>query len=209
MQCVRRCMNLNKTEKEFIRAIVKYDGKARSLADVLNKSRLLEKRGIGIVQHYDKNIIFLRKDIYEERFDRNGLGYVVGLLSLIDTLIKKKYITMIPFVTDDILVIGAKESKRLRPEFISVNDNEGICLADRNENWFDASNHQKYWPCTFTDNELYLGNIFNAYSVSEGLRTLVKNNFKSAEEIRFIKQQRLTWISIAVAAVLGLLGIIF
>lgn len=106
-------MNLNKTDKEFIRAIVKYDGKAQSLADVLNKSRLLEKRGIGIVQHCGKNIIFLRKDIYEEWFDRNGLGYVAGLLSIIDTLIKKKYITMIPFVTDDILVIGAKNQNGL------------------------------------------------------------------------------------------------
>lgn len=203
-------MNLNKTDKEFIRAIVKYDGKAQSLADVLNKSRLLEKRGIGIVQHYDKNIIFLRKDIYEEWLDRNGLGYVVGLLSLIDTLIKKKYITMIPFVTDDILVIGAKESKRLRPEFISVNGNETICLADRNENWFDASNPQKYWPCTFTDNELHIGSLFNvAFSVNEELRTLVKNNFKSAEEIRFLKQQWATWISITVAFGFGLLGIIF
>lgn len=200
-------MNLNKTEKEFIRAIIKYDGKAQSLADVLNKSRLLEKRGIGIVQHYDKNIIFLRKDIYEEWLDRNGLGYVVGLLSLIDTLIKKKYITMIPFVTDDILVIGAKESKRLRPEFISVNGNETICLADRNENWVDASNPQKYWPCTFTDNELHIGSIFNvAFSVNEELRTLVKNNFKSEEEIRFSKQQWATWISIAVAIAIGLLG---
>lgn len=202
-------MNLNKTDKEFIRAIIKYDGKAQSLADVLNKSRLLEKRGIGIVQHYDKNIIFLRKDIYEEWFDRNGLGYVVGLLSLIDTLIKEKYIKLVSSVTDNILVVGAKKSRMVCLDFISVNDNETICLADRNENWFDAYNHQMYWPCKFTDDELYLGNIFNAYSVSEGLRTLVKNNFKSAEEIRFIKQQRLTWISIAVAAVLGLLGIIF
>lgn len=203
-------MNLNKTDKEFIRAIIKYDGKAQSLADVLNKSRLLEKRGIGIVQHYDKNIIFLRKDIYEECFDRNGLGYVAGLLSLIDTLIKKKYITMIPFVTDDILVIGAKESKWLRPEFISVNGNETIWLADRNENWFDASNPQKYWPCKFTDDDLHIENIFNvAFSVNEELRTLVKNNFKSAEEIRFLKQQWATWISITVAFGFGLLGIIF
>ena len=69
---------------------------------------------------------------------------------------------------------------------------------------------KKYWPCKFTDNELNIGDIFNvAFSVNEELRTLVKNNFKSAEEIRFIKQQRLTWISIAVAAVLGILGIIF
>lgn len=202
-------MNLNKTDKEFIRAIVKYDGKAQSLADVLNKSRLLEKRGIGIVQHYDKNIIFLRKDIYEEWFDRNGLGYVEELLSLIDTLIKEKYIKLVSSVTDNILVVGAKKSRMICLDFISVNDNKTICLADRNENWFDSYNHQMYWPCKFTDDELYLGNIFNAYSVSEGLRTLVNNNFKSAEEIRFIKQQRLTWISIAVAAVLGLLGIIF
>lgn len=203
-------MNLNKIDKEFIRAIIKYDGKAQSLADVLNKSRLLEKRGIGIVLHCGKNIIFLRKDIYEERFYRNGLGYVVGLLSLIDTLIKKKYITMIPFVTDDILVIGAKESKWLRPEFISVNDNEVIWLADRNENWFDASNPQKYWPCKFTDDDLHIENIFNvAFSVNEELRTLVKNNFKSAEEIRFLNQQWATWISITVAFGFGLLGIIF
>lgn len=203
-------MNLNKTDKEFIRSIVEYDGKAQSLADVLNNSQLLEKRGIGIVRHCGKNIIFLRKDIYEEWFNRNGLGYVAGLLSLIDTLIKKKYITMIPFVTDDILVIGAKESKWLRPDFISVNDNEVICLTDRNENWFDASNPQKYWPCTFTDDDLHIGNIFNvAFSVNEELRTLVKNDFKSEEEIRFKKQQWATWFSIAMAFVIGLLGIIF
>lgn len=203
-------MNLNKTDKEFIRAIVKYDGKAQSLADVLNKSRLLEKRDIGIVQYCNKNIIFLRKDIYEEWLDRNGLGYVVGLLSLIDTLIKKKYITMIPVITDDILVIGAKESRWLRREIISVNDNEAICVADRNENWFDASDPQKYWPCTFADDELHIGSIFNvAFSVNEELRTLVKNDFKSEEEIRFKKQQRLTWFSIVAATAIGLLGIIF
>lgn len=203
-------MNLNKTDKEFIRAIVEYDGKAQSLADVLNNSRLLEKRGIGIVRHCGKNIIFLRKDIYEEWFDRNGLGYVAGLLSIIDTLIKKKYIMMIPFVTDDILVIGAKKSRMVCLDFISVNDNETICLADRNVNWFDAFNHQKYWPCTFTDNELHIGSIFNvAFSVNGELRTLVKNNFKSEEEIRFSKQQWATWISIAVAFGFGLLGIIF
>lgn len=104
-------MNLNKTDKEFIRAIIKYDGKAQSLADVLNKSRLLEKRGIGIVLHCGKNIIFLRKDIYEEWFDRNGLGYVEELLSLIDTLIKEKYIKLVSSVTDNILVVGAKNQE--------------------------------------------------------------------------------------------------
>ena len=51
------------TEKEFISALIKYEGKAKSLAEVLNKSKLLEKRGIGIVQNGEKNIIFLKKRI--------------------------------------------------------------------------------------------------------------------------------------------------
>ena len=98
-------MILNHTEKEFISAIITYEGKTKSLAEVLNKSKLLERRGIGIVQYGGKNIIFLRKDLYDDWFHNGGLGYVVELLSLIDTLIKKKYIVMIPFCTDNILMV--------------------------------------------------------------------------------------------------------
>lgn len=56
-------MIFNSTEKEFISAIITYEGKAKSLAEVLNKSKLLEKKGIGIVQYGGKNIVF-----FEERF---------------------------------------------------------------------------------------------------------------------------------------------
>ena len=50
-------MTFKKTEKEIIKAIIKYEGQAKSLAEVLNKSKLLEKKGIGIVQYGGKNII--------------------------------------------------------------------------------------------------------------------------------------------------------
>ena len=187
-------MTFKKTEKEIIKAIVKYDGKAKSLAEVFNKSQLLEKKGIGIVQYGGKNMVFLRKDLYDDWFHNDGLGYIAELLSLIDTLIKQKYLVMIPFCTEETLVIGAQESRWLKPEVILVNGNEYICVADRMENWFSATREQKYWPCAYSEREL---------------RELVKHNFKSEEEVRFIKQQRLTWISIAVAAAIGLLGIIF
>ena len=143
-------MILNHTEKEFISAITTYEGKAKSLAEVLNKSKLLERRGIGIVQYGGKNIIFLRKDLYDDWFHNDGLGYVVELLSLIDTLIKKKYIIMIPFCTDNVLVIGTEDSRWLRPELISVHENEFITLVDRMENWLDALGNQLYWPCEVT-----------------------------------------------------------
>lgn len=203
-------MTFKKTEKEIIKAIVEYDGKAKSLAEVFNKSQLLEKKGIGIVQYGGKNMVFLRKDLYDDMFHNNGLGYIAELLSLIDTLIRQKYLVMIPFCTESTLVIGAEESRWLKPEIILVNGNEHICVADRMENWFSATREQKYWPYKYSERELPIGNTFNmAFSVSQELRELVKHNFKSEEEVRFIKQQRLTWISIAVAAAIGLLGIIF
>ena len=40
-------------------------------------------------------------------------------------------------------------------------------------------------------------------------KDLVKNKFKSDEQRRFAKQQLITWISIGVSALLGILGIIF
>lgn len=203
-------MTYKKTEKEIIKAIVQYDGKAKSLAEVLNKSKLLEKRGIGIVQYGGNNIIFLDKDRYDDWEDTEGMGYVAELLSLIDTLIKQKYLVMIPFCTDDTLVIGAEESKWSRPDVIVVNGVEQICVAERYEIWLDAKGEPKYWPHVFSERELPIGNTFNTvFSVSQELRELVKHRFRSEEEVRFRKQQWLTWISIAVATAIGVLGIIF
>lgn len=203
-------MTFKNTEKEIIKAIVKYEGQAKSLAEVLNKSKLLEKKGIGIVQYGGKNMIFLKKEVYDDWFHNDGLGYVAELLSLIDTLAKRKYIVLIPFCTNHTLVIGTENAKWLKPEVISVNGNEFICLEDRCENWLDSSGGQKYWPCKYTERELPIGNTFyTAFSVSQELRELVKHDFKTEEEIRFRKQQRLTWISIILATLIGLLGIMF
>ena len=47
------------------------------------------------------------------------------------------------------------------------------------------------------------------FTVSQELKDLVKNNFKSEEDIRFRKQQKLTWVSIIFATIVGLLGIMY
>jgi hypothetical protein len=51
--------------------------------------------------------------------------------------------------------------------------------------------------------------LHSDYCVSEELKDLVTKDFKTDEEIRFAKQQLATWVSIAVAILLGILGIIF
>lgn len=201
--------NWKDSEKEIIKAIVKYDGKAESLAEVFNKSKLLEKRGIGIVQHGGKNMIFLKNSLYDDDTETKGLGYVAELLSLIDTLIKQKYLVLIPYCSKNILVIGAREAKWHEPSCISVNGNEFICIDDHNENWLDAKGQQLYWSYIFTEKGLPIGDIFNiAFSVSQELKELVKHKFRSEEERRFRKQQLLTWISIGVTAFIGIAGLI-
>lgn len=108
-------MTFKKAEKEIVKAIVKYEGQAKSLAEVLNMSRLLEKKGIAIVQYGDKNLVFLKKEMYGDGFEYQGLGNVAELLSLIDTLVKKKYIMMIPVCESNTLVIGARNRNGRNP----------------------------------------------------------------------------------------------
>lgn len=51
-------MILNHTEKEFISAITTYEGKAKSLAEVLNKSKLLERREVLASYNMEERILF-------------------------------------------------------------------------------------------------------------------------------------------------------
>lgn len=197
-----------KSEKEIIKAIVRYGGEAKSLGEVLNKSKLLENRGIGIVQYGGETIIFLRSDKYNAPDDSNGLGYVAELLSLIDTLIRQKLIVMIPFCIQNTLVIGAENSKWLEPEIISVNGTERIYVAERNINWVDSNDQQKYMHCVIPEQKFPIGNIFNmSFSVSEELNNRVKHKFKSEEDLRFCRQQIATWVSIFIAITIGFFSI--
>ena len=95
---------------------------------------------------------------------------------------------------------------------ISISIDEGkefITLSERNVNWLNAKGDQIAWPKYCSDKALPMSELLTPwFTVSQELKDLVKNNFKSEEDIRFEKQQDLTWISIAAATIIGLLGII-
>ena len=201
-------MKFKKTEKEIIKAIVKYgDGKC-SLAEALDKGKLLEKKGIAIIHENGRNYVFLDMAVHEDWFANDGLGYVAELIALKELLIQNRDLILIPYVHAYSHTIGVNGFNGVKPDVYTTNDNEVICLADRNVNWFDNNRNQKCWPCDYSEKEMPLAQFFNcAYSVSQELRDLVKHNFKTAEEIRFSKQQFATWVSIGVALMIGLLGI--
>ena len=93
---------------------------------------------------------------------------------------------------------------------IVINDGEGIIQEDQDFfNWYE-NNQQAYWPCTCSEEFMPISKTLTSwFSVSQELKDMVKHNFKSVEERRFDKQQRLTWISIGVALLIGLLGVLF
>ena len=201
-------MKFKKTEKEIIKTIVKYDGEVKSLAEVINKSELLEKRGIAVVTDGNTSFIFLKKDKYKFD-DKEPLGYVTELVSLINTLVEKRLLVIIPLDASPVLVIGRKASRWYKPGLVVVDEKEYV-QVDRNMfDWLNSKGEQIYWPVKCPEKTLPIcKTIYGWFTVSQELKDLVDNNFETEEESRFIKQQQLTWISIAVTAFIGIAGLI-
>ena len=202
-------MTFKKSEKEIIKAIVKYGEKDNSMAKVLNKSQLLEKKGIVIAFASGRNYVFCDKKKYDWE-DANAISYVAELISLIRFLVENRLITILPINLREAHVLGRQQARLARPGYTEVDD--AILEVDSNMgNWIDkATNQQTYWPSCYEERVLPISTYLECwFSVSQELRDLVDNNFKSEEQIRFEKQQLLTRVSIIVAIILGLLGIVF
>jgi len=202
-----REMTFKKTEKEIIKTIVKYGGDAKSLAVVVNESELFEKKGIVVVFDSDQNYLFFDKQKYDWD-DKKSLGYITELISLLKYLIQNRLITILPTRGQAPLVIGRKISQYVKLNAIETDD--AIIWVGSRCDWMDKMTHnQTYWPNCYSEKELPLQLYLNCwFSVSQELEDLVKNGFKSEEQVRFQKQQCLTWISIFVAAAIGIAGLI-
>lgn len=195
-------MKFKKTEKEIIKTIVKYDGEVKSLAQVINKSGLLEKRGIAIATDGRNSTIFIIKNKYAFE-DKEPIGYVAEMMSLINMLVENRYIITIPFEASSELVIGRKSARWYKPGWVVVDETEFI--DDKLFNWIDLKGEQIYWPVSCQENSFPVGKtIYSWFTVSQELKDLVKHNFKTEEERRFSKQQWTTWISIIVAILIAL-----
>lgn len=203
-------MTFKNTEKEIIKAIVKYGDDKNSMAQVINESQLLEKRGIVIAwgaHGTNCSYVFLDKQKYDWH-DNKALGYISEMISLIHLLIDNRLITLIPVNTRGADVIGRRKYKLSRPGWIELED--AMIDVDSNMgNWFDHNQQQTYWPNRYSEQDLPTSQLLDCwFTVSQELKDLVKNNFKTEEQIRFDKQQRLTWVSIAITGFIGLAGLI-
>lgn len=205
-------MKFSKEEKEIVKVIVKYANNSENIASAFNASGLLEKRGIAIVNAGGVTLAFFSQEKYPDFFPSGKSPYMSLLLNLIDRLVQNGSIICGDSADADPLVIGAKSSRWAKLNMLSVNDTEVIILEGPNQGWYDKTTGQMlYWEWNEWGNQLerVCHYLHSDYCVSEELKDLVKNKFKSDEQRRFAKQQWATWISIIVAIALGILGLIF
>ena len=204
-------MKFSKGEQKIVKAIVQCENQGGNLALALNYSQLLEKQGVGIVCINNENLVFLRKDLYSDYFSNNGRGYVNTFLNLIEKLEKNNHLICERTTYSQPLVVGATFSEWVKIGVIAVNGEETLVLEGPYKGWYGADRQEKYWMYNDWSKQLsYISRfLYSNYCVSEELKELVKNDFKTDEEIRFAKQQFATWLSIGVAILLGILGIIF
>lgn len=199
-------MTFKKTEKEIIKTIVKYGGDVKSLSEVLNKSRLLEKKGIVVAFENNQSYLFFDKQKYNYD-DKRPLGYLTELISLLKYLIQNRYITVLPIRERVSLVIGREESRYWKSDSIETYD--AIIRVGPRYDWIDKkSRDQTYWPESISEKDLPLYEYLNCwFSVSQELKELVKHGFRSEEQVRFNKQQHLAWMSVFVAVAIGIAGL--
>ena len=199
-------MKFKNTEKEIIKAIVKYGNNEKSLAEVLHQGKLLENRGIAIIYCNNMYYVFLDKSFYGEEETNKAFGYISELMSLVKMLIENRYIVMIPFANSYTQTIGVYGFRGIKPNIFVTENGDYISLGYRDVYW-PHEGEQKCWPSVFDEKQMPLSHFFDyPFSVSQELKELVKHNFKTEEQRRFSKQQFATWVSIAVAIILGLLG---
>ena len=204
-------VKFNKTEREIVRSIVNFRGKSGSLAEAINKSRLLEKRGWAIALKDDETYyLFYRRDKFEYDDDQKVLGYLAELLALLERLYKERLLIAFPSSHNRPLVIGRENVTRHQFDVNKIDDGkEFIVLQQLGFGWYSQNKETLYDWCECTAMVRPLESpIFSAYHVSLDLVELVDNNFQTEDDIRFRKQQIATWVSIIVALVIGLLGIL-
>ena len=77
-----------------MRALVKYNDSVNSIAEVLNESRLVEKREVAIIPYERENLVFYNQEKYKN--EKEIYALVTELVSLIDLLVKERYIVPVP-----------------------------------------------------------------------------------------------------------------
>ncbi len=209
----------NKTEKDFIKLLDKIsDESLEFFSYYLQKYYFsnTSNSALFLFTQQKKALLFIKKDVFDNMsLRKKEMRNFLEILSLVNYLKQEHLINIIPNpqINNSTLLV-------MREEFNSINQitlNSNLQLNqhgghlkftdfskiyDSQDNiLFEAVNLEEHVYNIIMD--LFTGLLF----VTEELKVLVKNNFKSSEDIRYRNNQIATWTSIIMAFLFGLYGI--
>lgn len=145
-------MKYQKTDKEIIQALVKYEGKAVTIADALTQSMVLEHHGVVIVPNGNEFFAFFDKELYH---NWDNIGYLVELLNVIDSLITSLNIILNSQKGQCNVIGKKKQAEYIKLNIILVEGKDYIVTEGiHGPNYLNSNNQQIYWPNKFSDDHL-------------------------------------------------------
>ena len=160
----------------------------------------------------DKNLLFVKTSLSEvER--KHQLYLFCEVLYLFNTLVKENYINVFPLLLDSAVFcmrpdIGEMKSDHTRILFINTND--FIECSDKGLALYNTQGKEIFTPIGIDGkfDEIIKNTINAGVFISEDLITLVKNDFKTSEELYAEKSLLLSRWGIGIAIVIGIISIL-
>lgn len=206
----------NSREKDIIKLINKIEiGSTDTFSRVLQEKYFnIQKNRALVVIHTNQDVLlFIAKNDFDDDSRRaKAIGELWELVTLILYLNSERYLSILPITTNSQIDFMYKGFVNLSstPQNITFTDTDGTIsnfYTDRIEksngtiSFMSVSIKPLYEPIK--------RNLLGIIYPTEGIKSLVKNKFKSGEEIKFNKQYRLSWAGLLTAIIIGFTGIFY
>lgn len=205
-------MKFNENERVIIKELVKYDNISQStIGRFLDERIFTSGKGIVIMALiYPLNlnstinctILYYDAEKFKNKEVSDMIYKVIESLLIFNKLEKMGLVSMMQFPNlPQVTLVGCSEKGNLNP-------NPGVAVEFKNSNqyittkleWKDEHGNVIYNNMKIEDSILNTATLFNSIIwVSPELKELVKHNFQTEDNRKFKKQQKLTWLAIAVA----------
>ncbi len=162
----------------------------------------------------NQGILYIQNTLFANNEKRKRIYFhFLELISLINYLENLRYISFFRFndsIGGEMYLMGSEFKNPIMIENqLFLNEEEYFMCPDYSLIYKKENNTVVYRSITIPEGifEEFLEKYLGIFLVSEELRELVRNDFKTPEEIRFNKQRTIAWIGIGVSVLLGIISV--
>lgn len=186
-----------------------------TFSKILQEKYFTEESGrILIINHVTKDVLLY---LSVEKFDNitqraKAIGEFWELVSLISYLINERFLTILDIKSNskmDFMYQGFSAGIQSTSTSISFQEKDGTSSLIMSDKITKSDGSISFKSLSFKDlYEPICKNLTGVIYPTEGLVFLASHKFKTEEDIKFRKQYFISWVSIGIAFLIGLISIV-